>query len=37
MSEISYESLRKAIERLREALAERQRQPGNDFVRDSVV
>jgi nucleotidyltransferase substrate binding protein (TIGR01987 family) len=37
MSEIDYESLRRAIERLREALAERQRVPDNDFVRDSVV
>jgi hypothetical protein len=37
MSEIDYDALRRATDRLREAIAERQRLPGNDFVRDSVV
>ena len=37
MSEIDFESLRRAIDRFREAIVERQRVPSNDFVRDSVV
>ena len=37
MSEIDYGPLRRAMDRLREAIEERERLPDNDFVRDSVV
>jgi len=37
MSEIDYGPLRRAMDRLREAIAERRLHPENDFVRDSVV
>jgi len=37
MSEIDYDALRRATDRLREAIAERQRVPQNDFVRDPAV
>jgi nucleotidyltransferase substrate binding protein (TIGR01987 family) len=37
MSEIDFDALRRATDRLREAIVERQRVPSNDFVRDSIV